>query len=141
MRRRLALVVAAVCGLGAILLAALPYTGHAPIEVPAANNEPPDEEGNFLNLYRIIHLRGRCQPLVISSWRKDGPEPRWAVTVDTNMIGPSYGKADPMGSLCAHSARRRLVGSLALAVLGVGAMFIGRRSRLPGPPQAKPAGT
>ena len=124
-----------------MVLALLPYTGTSKIEVPAASNEPPDADGNFLNLYRFTTVRGRCQPPVISAWRKDGPDDEglWAVTVGTDVMG--YAKATSMGHLCAHSARKRLLGSLGLGVLGVGALLVGRRIQRPSPPQAEPAPT
>jgi hypothetical protein len=135
MRRRIALVLAAICGVGAVLMAVLPYTGSSKVEVPDASNQAPDADGNFLNLYRITIVRGHCQPPVISAWRKDGPDDEglWAVTVGTNMMG--YSKATSMGRLCAHSARRRLLGSLGLGVLGVGAVLIGRLIQRPAAPQ------
>jgi hypothetical protein len=141
MRRRIALVVAAFCAVGAVVLAVLPYTGSSQVEVPDASNEAPDADGNFLNLIRITTVQGRCRPPVISAWRKDGPDDEglWAVTVGTNMMG--YAKANSMGRLCAHSARRRLAGSLGLGVLGVGAVLIGRRIQPPAaPPPAAPPG-
>ena len=139
MRRRIALVVAAFCALGAVVLAALPYTSSSEVKVPDASNEAPDADGNFLNLYRITTVQGRCQPPVISAWRKDGPDDEgfWAVTVGTNMMG--YAKANSMGHLCAHSARKRLLGSLGLGVLGVGAVLIGRRIQPPAAPPGEPA--
>jgi hypothetical protein len=139
MRRRIAFFLAAVCVVGAVLMAVLPYTGRSKVEVPDASNHAPDADGNFLNLYRITIVRGRCQPPVISAWRKDGShdEGLWAVTVGTNMMG--YSKATSIGRLCAHSARRRLLGSFGLGVLGVGAVLIGRRIPPPAASQAGPA--
>jgi hypothetical protein len=136
MRRRVALVVATVCAVGAVLLAVLSYTGSSEVEVPDASNEAPDADGNFLNLYRITTVQGRCRPPLISAWRKDGPDDEgvWAVTVGTNMMG--YSKATSMEHFCAHSARRRLLGSLGLGVLGAGAVLIGRCIQ---PPAAPPA--
>jgi hypothetical protein len=51
-----------------------PDTGTSKIEVPAASNEPPDEDGDFLNLYRFTTVRGHCQPPAISARRKDGAD-------------------------------------------------------------------
>jgi hypothetical protein len=135
MRRRIALVVAAVCAVGAVVLAVLPYTSSSEVEVADASNEAPDADGNFLNLYRITTVEGRRRPPVISAWRKDGPDDEglWAITVGTSEMG--YAKATAMGRLCAHSARKRLLGSLGLGVLGVGAVLIGRRIQ---PPAASP---
>ena len=90
---------------------------------------------------RFTTVRGRCQPPVISAWREDGPDDEvlWAVTVGTDVMG--YAKATSMGHLCAHSARKRLLGSLGLGVLGVGAVLVGRRIQRPSPPQAEPVPT
>jgi hypothetical protein len=138
MRRRFALVVAAACAVGAVVLALVPYTGRSTIEVPAAGSQPPDEDGNFLTLTNFMAIQGRCRPPVISAWRKDGPEDEglWAVTVGTNMMG--YSKANSMEHYCAHNARRRLLGSLGLGVLGMGVVLIGRRGQPPAAPQAEP---
>jgi len=136
MGHRLAIVLAVVFGLGAVVLALLPYTGSSEVEVPDASNPAPDADGNFLTLTRITSIEGRCRPPVISAWRRDGPDDQglWAVTVGTNEMG--YAKATSMGHLCAHSARRRLLGSLGL---GVGAVLVGRRIQPPAAPPAEPA--
>ena len=142
MRRRIAVVVAAVAVVGAVLLAVLPYSGTSEVEVPDASNEAPDADGNFLNLYRIAVVQGRCRPPAVTAWRKaraDDPLP-WTVTGSTNMEGPrSYTKVGSLGRWCAESARRRLLGSLGLGVLGVGAVLIGRRIQPPATPPAEPA--
>jgi hypothetical protein len=142
MRRRIALVVAAVCGVGAVLLAVLPYTGSSEFKVPDATNQAPDADGNFLNLYRINVVEGRCQPPVVSAWRKarpDGPLP-WTVTVGTNMEGGrGYASVGSLGRWCADSARHRLLASLGLGVLGMGAVLIGRRDQPPSATQTGPA--
>ena len=142
MRRRIALVVAAVAAVGAVLLAVLPYTGTSEVEVPDASNEAPDADGNFLNLYRVAVAEGRCRPPVVSAWSKARPNDPlpWTVTVSTNMEGPrDHAKVGSLGRWCADSARRRLLGSLGLGVLGVGAVLIGRRIQPPATPPLEPA--
>lgn len=135
MRRRIALVVAAVCAVAAVFLAVLPYAGRSEVEAPEAGNEAPDADGNFLNLYRIIIAEGRCRPPIVSAWRKDtsDDEGLWAVTVGTNEMG--YSQVTLLDHLCARSARKRLLGSLGLGVLGAGAVVVSRRARFSsGPP-------
>jgi len=141
MRRRIAFVVAAVAAVGAVLLVVLPYTGTSEVEVSDASNEAPDADGNFLNVYRIAVVEGRCRPPLVSAWRKARPDDSlpWTVTVSTNMEGPrGYTKVGSLGRWCADSARRRLLGSLGLGVLGVGAVLIGRRIKPPATSPAEP---
>lgn len=141
MRRRIVLVLAAVCAVGAAVLAVLPYTDSSQVELPETSNAAPDADGNFLNLYRITTVEGRCRPPVISAWRKDGHDDEgfWAVTVGNDPMG--YAKANSMGNLCAHGARRRLLGSLGLGVVGVGAVLVGRRMQPPAAPPGETAPT
>ncbi|MDQ1506922.1 MAG: hypothetical protein QOD57_4649 [Actinomycetota bacterium] len=116
MRPRVALVVTCALGLGAVFLAALPFTGTTTLHGPVGDDHP---------ITADTALQGRCRPPIVSAWRKPGRDERfWAVTVETNMQGDTRGS---LGRWCADDARRRLLGAVGLGVAAVGTVIFGRR--------------
>jgi hypothetical protein len=123
--RRLAIVLVFVFGLGALVLAALPFQGHMAL----------DTGDTFLGgegLSALTRIEGPCRAPVFSAGGRSGSETRgvWAVTVGTDRQ-----RFTKMDGLCTDRARRRLLGSLGLCLAAVAAGIVGRRMQ---PPAASP---
>lgn len=119
MRRRIALAVAAICGVAALLLAVLPFTGRV------SSREGQTMLGGA-GLEGARGFEGDCGPPVISSWH-DGSG-AWSVEQNRKR-NDGYADLGSLGPWCEDSARARLLSSLGLGVLGIGAVVAGRRMR------------
>ena len=123
MRRRVVLFVAAVCGVGAVLLAVLPYTGRVSFEGQMVLGGA--------GVAGARGIEGDCGPPIIGAWWA-GPEGVWAATDGTNMEGNNgYATTGSLGRWCESGARRRLLTAGGLGAVAVGAGIFGRRRQHP----------